>query len=208
MTPLVGKVILMHALLVNGGYSASPTNRPAGLLVSDGAVVSLPNYATKRADPNSSCSFRRQDRPRLPGVLCVARDGSVSITDLSATKPTECREAIQAGPLLVEKSGEAAVCSEDGAERSFRTAVCMRNRQMLVVVTHAPISLHGLATWLAAPAGPDGLGCERALNLSGDTSSGAVYFPGGIPSLTRPVRVGQGTYPLPSLILVQSRRLP
>jgi uncharacterized protein YigE (DUF2233 family) len=207
-TSLVSKVISMQALLFNGGYSESPTDRPAGLLVSDGAVVSLANFAIRRADPSSNCPLRHQDRPRLPGVLCVARDGAVSIDDLAAAKPTECREAVQAGPLLVEKAGETAVCLEESAERTFRTAVCLRQRQMLVVVTQAPISLYGLATWLAAPAGPDGLGCDRALNLSGDTSSGAVYFPGGIPSLTKPLRVGPGTFPLPSLILVQSRRLP
>jgi uncharacterized protein YigE (DUF2233 family) len=207
-TALVGRVVLAKALLVNGGYSESPTSRPAGLLVSDGAVVSLPNHAIRRADPHNSCPLRHVDRHRLPGVLCIARDGAVSIVDLATGNPMECREAIQAGPMLVEKAGEAAICTDNTADQYARTAVCKRGQQMLVVVTQAPISLYALASWLSAPAGPQGLGCERAINLSGDTSSGAVYYPGGLSSKARSLRAGSGTYPLASLILVQSRKLP
>jgi uncharacterized protein YigE (DUF2233 family) len=206
-SPLVGKVVALHALLFNGGTSESPTDRPAGLLVSEGAVVSLANFHVKRQAPKDDCASG-QDRAQLGGVLCVARSGAVSIQDLAGVKPGDCHEAVQGAPLLVDKRGEAAVCRQPAEDRAHRTAVCLRDRQLLVVVTHAPMALHDLARWLAAPAGPDGLGCERALNLSGGPSSGAVYFPGGLPSLTRQLRVGPGSYPLPSLILVQSRRLP
>lgn len=206
-SPIVGKVIAKHALLFNGGFSESNTDVPAGLLVSDGAVVSLASYATKRADPTSTCPFRRQDRPRMSGVFCVSQAGAVSIEDLQGGSFGMCRQAVQSGPLLVEKVGEPAVCPDD-SESTPRTAVCIRSKQLLVVVTAAPISLHALATWLAAPADGDGLGCERALNLSGDASSGAVYFPGGLASIRNRFKVGQGRFPLPSLILVQSRTIP
>ena len=206
-TALVGRVIAKHALLFNGGFSETDTDTPAGLLVSDGAVVSLASYAMKRADPSSTCPLRRVERPRLSGVLCVSSTGSVSIDDVQKTNPGVCRQALQAGPILVEKSGEASVCSED-TEAAIRTAVCIRRQQLLVVVTATPISLHALAAWLAAPAGTGGLGCERALNLSGDASSGAVYFPGGLASIKNRFKVGPGTYPMPSLILIQSKTIP
>lgn len=206
-TPLVGRVITRHTLLFNGGFSAADTDVPAGLLVSDGAIVSLASYATKRADPASACALRRVERPRLSGVFCVAPSGAVSIEGLDKTNFDRCQQAVQAGPMLVERPGEPGVC--DGAtESAIRTAVCLRGQQLLVVVTAAPITLHSLATWLAAPAGANGLGCERALNLSGDTSSGAVYFPGGLASIKNRFKAGLGTYPVPSLILVQSNTIP
>jgi hypothetical protein len=206
-TPVVGRVVTLHALLFNGGMSESPSDRPSGLLVSDGAVVGLANFQMKRPDAKADCAAG-QDRARQGGVLCVSRSGAVSIPDLAAVKPGECHEAVQGAPLLVDRRGEAAVCRPSGDDQAFRTAVCLRGQQLLVVVTQAPMALHDLARWLAAPAGPDGLGCDRALNLASGPSSGAVYFPGGLPSLTKPLRVGPGSYPLPSLILVQSRKLP
>ncbi len=205
--PLVGSVITKHTLLFNGGFSAVNTDVPVGLLVSDGAVVSLASYATRRADPASACAFRREERPKLSGVLCVSPTGTVSIDPLDKMNPAQCRQAVQAGPILVERPGEAGVCDEE-KDAAARTAVCLRGQQLLVVVTAAPISLHGLATWLAAPVGANGLGCERALNLSGDASSGAVYFPGGLASIRNRFKAGAGTYPGPSLILVQSKTLP
>jgi len=206
-TALVGKVITKHALLFNGGYSDINTDVPVGLVVSDGAVVSLASHAVTRADRASACPFRQQERLRLSGVLCVSSAGAVSIIDVQKAGPEICRQALQAGPMLVEKAGEPAVCRDDG-QTAVRTAVCIRHEQLLVVVTATPISLYALASWFAAPAGPDGLGCERALNLSGDASSGAVYFAGGLASLKNRFKAGPGTYPLPSLVLVQSRTIP
>lgn len=204
----VGRAITLNALLVNGGFSETPTERPAGLLISEGALVSLADFSIRKGDPKNSCKMRQRDAPRLAGVLCIAKDGRASIGDVLQAKPDACHGAIQAGPLLVEKAGEVAICDSEGAEQAFRTAVCLQQGTLSFVVTKERIATYDLARWLATPLSAGGLGCERALNLSGDASSGAVYFPGGFPSFTRRRRVGPGTFPLASLILVESRRLP
>jgi uncharacterized protein YigE (DUF2233 family) len=204
----VGSYTIRHALLLNGGFSSNPTSRPAGLLISDGDVVSLANVSVRLADTASACPYARTERLRLSGALCVAPNGRASIRPVDAMDGRECRQALQAGPILVEQSEQVAVCpASPDSQRALRTAICTRGHDVVVVLTTKPITLYDLAVWMAAPPKQRGLGCEAALNLSGDTSSGAVYFPGGIASLTGRVAVGPGSYPLPSLILIHDKRL-
>ena len=199
--PYVARRVTNRSLLFNGGFSGAKTDRPVGLLVSNGKVASLPSYVTRNADPRSTCSFRNVDRYRLSGLFCVGADHSVQIGKIDQLPLEKCRQAVQAGPMLVESPSNVAVCADDGEDKPYaRTAVCVSGSRVKVVLALDPVLLFDLATWMADKR--SGLGCESAVNLCGDTSSGAVCYPGGIRSLTDVMRVGGGKFPQATLILV------
>lgn len=198
--PYVARRTMSRSLLVNGGSSGAKSDRPVGLLISNGKVASVPSYAIRNADPHSSCSFRNVDRYRLSGLLCVGADHSVKIGKIDQVPLEKCQQAVQAGPMLVEAPSKVAVCGDDGDDKPYtRTAVCVSGNRMKVVLALDPVLLFDLANWMADKK--NGLACDSALNLSGDTSSGAVFYPGGIRSV---IRVGEGKFPQASLILIHS----
>lgn len=189
-------------LLINGGFSGSQTSRPIGLLISDGRTISLPNFQIQKGDPESSCRLRQKDRYRFSGVVCVGNEGAIKMGRLEEVKLEECEEAIQAGPVLVESGGQIGVCEprpEDAP--SLRTALCQRGDQTSAIIVHDPVQLFDFAKWLAAPIASGGLGCSVAVNLSGDTSTGAVYLSGP----NKKIKYGPGTFPQASLIAVFPR---
>jgi len=88
-------------LLLNGGFSGSRADRPAGLLVSGGKALSIPNYTKVAAQPASTCQHLRTEHFRLSGLVCTQANGELVIGAFSQKNAEGCREAIQAGPVLV-----------------------------------------------------------------------------------------------------------
>jgi hypothetical protein len=189
-------------LLVNGGFSGNYSDLPAGLLITDGRAVTIPNYTIRRGNPSHPCALGRVDTLRLSGLLCVAKGGELSVRPMADTKIDDCEQAIQAGPMLV-RDGKPEICPPPSGETPYaRTLVCEAGTRARIVVTLDPILLYDIAQWLARPAAEGGLGCLNAMNLSGDTSSGAMYVRsrGSGPSFS-----GPGTFPQASFLVVTPR---
>lgn len=201
--PVVADLLRREALVVNGGFSGSSTHIPVGLLITEGMAAAGPSFATRPATAGSTCPLLASQRLRHAGLLCVDSDNRVSIGRIDQVKYEECRQAIQSGPLVVE-DGKVAVCPAEANERRYdRTVVCVHEQRVEVLVTE-PLTLHELALALTSSTGPVMGPCTQALNLSGDSSAGAIYsYPA---SKVRPHRVaGRGSFPLPSLLVVSRR---
>ena len=192
-------------LIANGGFSGAKVDRPLGLVMSGGNAISLPDYSMQRGDPDSACPALRVDRPRRSGVLCVDKQGQIRVQHLDTVEFESCVDAVQAGPLLVEAPGRNGICDQPTGDRAYlRTALCTRaTGDTAVVVTLDPVALFDLAKWLAAPAAQGGLACAAALNLSGDSSSGALLRKGNQRAEWR--KFGDGSFPLPNLIVITER---
>jgi uncharacterized protein YigE (DUF2233 family) len=203
--PAVRKLMRHEMLLVNGGFSTSTTDRPAGLLISDGNAVTVPNYAMRRGDPDNACPALRTGRLRLSALLCVRADHSLSVGPMDDDAISRCEQAIQTGPVLLDKSGQPEVCASNDERAYLRTAICQRDARVHVVIATDPMTLHDLARWLAAPPAGGGLGCSAAINMSGDTSTGALYSAG---AGTKPRIDGPGGFAQASFLLVTPRTAP
>jgi uncharacterized protein YigE (DUF2233 family) len=201
--PLLKSLLRREALVVNGGFSGSSTQIPVGLLITDGMAAAGPNFATRPAVSGSTCPLLTTQRLQHAGLLCVDPENRISIGRIDQVKYEECRQAIQAGPLVVEHSKVAVCPAEDNERRYARTVVCTHEQRVHVLLTE-PLTLHELAVSLTSAAGPLKGQCTQALNLSGDSSSGAIYsYPA---SRVRPnLEVGRGTFPLPSMFVVSRR---
>jgi hypothetical protein len=204
--PALRKLMRNELLLINGGFSGSSTDRPAGLLIADGRAVTLPNYAMQRADPGNACAALRKDRLRLSALLCVRADRTLSIGPMNEDALARCSQALQAGPVLLDGDGKPEVCRTDNERAYVRTVLCRRDKTVFVVLTLQPMTLHDLAVWLAAPPARNGLGCRSAINLSGDTSSGALYTRGA--ARPAPLIDGPASFPQASFVLVTPRSAP
>jgi len=198
--PVVANLLLREALVVNGGFSGSSTQIPVGLLITDGMAAAGPNFASRPAVAGSTCPLLATQRLQHAGLLCVNPENRVSIGRIDQVKYEECRQAVQAGPLVVE-DGKVAVCPAEANEpRYARTVICTHEQRVEVLVTD-PLTLHELAVALTSPSGPVMGRCTQALNLSGDSSSGAIYSYRR--SKARPIKeAGRGTFPLPSMLVV------
>ena len=203
--PTVRRLMRHEMLLVNGGFSASTTDRPAGLLISDGNAVTVPNYAMRRADPDNACPALRTERLRLSALLCVGADHGLSVGPMDDDAISRCEQAIQAGPVLLDKNAKPAVCASKDERPYLRTAICQRDARVHLVIATDPMTLHDLARWLAAPPAEGGLGCTAAINLSGDTSTGALYSPG---AGAKPRLDGPGGFAQASFLLVTPLSTP
>ena len=197
-------------LLLNGGFSGSQADRPVGLLVVGGKTLSIPSYSRIPGERSGNCPHVRNERYRLSGLFCVRDGGQILVTSFSDGTFASCREAIQAGPVLIEQR-QVAVCPKPvGSDLAARTAVCTDRApdgRSLVkfVVTRDPISLHDLASWMQKPPERGGLGCDSAINLSGDDSSGAAFFQRNSKNLAADLVVGEGSYPQASFLAVISK---
>ena len=145
-------------LVINGGFF-DPEERPLGLAVSHGRLLS---------------AF---SRTMSGGVLSIGK----SQADLIATEAYEPTDgaldgfAVQCRPRLVV-DGKVNIKRDDG-KRSARTALCIKDHGAKVVVvlvrdasdpSYGP-SLFALGAHLAAE------GCESALNLDGGPSTGVAF---------------------------------
>jgi uncharacterized protein YigE (DUF2233 family) len=184
-------------LLISGGYSGSSTGRPVGLLISDGQTISVPEYVLDKGVLDDKCPALRKDHYRYDGVMCSTATGALKIDGLESVNVEVCKEAVQAGPMLVE-DGKVPFCKTTPESPSFvRTALCSTPGMLRVVVALDPITLPDLAYWMAAGEKGGGLGCSSAINLGGYTSAAAIYFPGHGQA---PVAFGEGVLPQASLI--------
>ena len=196
------------SLFVNGGFSGSLPDRPVGLLVSGGRMVSIPNYSKLAADPKNSCPHLRDERYRFSGLVCVKADRSVYVGKFGESQIENCMEAIQAGPLLVSEKVGNSICPQEAMQPAARrTAICADSNKDLndvfrIVVTNQPVTLFELAAWLAAPVGQGGLGCTSAVNMSGDNSSGAVLVDGRSATKGSANVYGDGSYPQASVLSI------
>ena len=164
-------------------------------------MVSIPNYSKLAGDPKNTCSHVREERYRFSGLVCVKNDRRVYVGKFGESQIENCVEAIQAGPLLVSEKVGNSICPQETMQPpARRTAICTdsnkdSNDVLRVVVTNQPVTLFELAAWLAKPVDQGGLGCSSAVNLSGDSSSGAVLVDGRS-STNRSANVfGDGSYP-------------
>lgn len=199
----------MALLLLNGGFSGSRADRPAGLLISSGKTVSIPSYAKLAAEPDSACPHLKVERFKLSGLICARANGELVVGAFSEKNAEGCKEAIQAGPVLIDEQAGVSVCSSP--QRANRTAICISRRPdgkevANFVVTDSPISLFELATWMASRPENGGLGCYMAVNLSGDDSTAAAFYSAGRSKYLPPnFIVGEGTFPQASFLAVTAK---
>lgn len=184
---------------INGGFSSFRVDVPMGLLVVDGKVYS--NLSLERNSPVSSSA--RSGTFRWAGILCQSADSAGwSIIASSDYRPGACRQAIQAGPVLVESNAKVAISAkEPGTTRPYnRTIACqLADGRLRFVVVTRPTHLLPLARWLVRSERDGGQGCDVALNLSGDTSSALSERKS---PAARPVLYGEGSFPIPSAIVI------
>lgn len=187
--------------VLNGGLSAFRTDVPLGLLVVDGKTLGT---LSREKAPGTAAMARPAGATALrwAGILCQGADKRWQILASERYQPGLCRQAIQSGPVLVEPGAKAAI-GEDEPRRTrpyARSAVClMPDGRMRFVIVTQPTHLLPFARWLASPAGG---GCDAALNLSGDSSSGLYLHAARSPG----VLIGPASFPLPSALFVQSTR--
>lgn len=145
-----------HALAgVNGGYF-DPKDAPVGLLISAG----------KQLSPKSSARL-------LSGVL-FTRGGRVGIVRAKDfQKSARIENAVQCGPLLVEKSKPVAGLNDTRAAR--RTFAAVDESGGAAIGYCSSVSLAQLAEILAVPKVAGARPIGRALNLDGGSSS-AFWF--------------------------------
>ena len=190
-------------LLVNGGFSSYDVDVPLGLLVTEGRVYSTVTLEKNKESREGDSEFSQL---RWGGILCQRNsDGPWEIMPATRYRPKTCWQAIQAGPVLVEPESKVGIAANEPALKSpfKRTVICLPKEPTIkVVLTEQPTSLLALARWLARPKSEGGLGCRAAINLSGDTSSGAAIFS----SRTKRIEfIGDGAFPIPSALIVEGR---
>jgi hypothetical protein len=207
LVPAPGKWLLVS----NGGFSGLRADRPIGLLIADGKILSLPDYSSVRGDPNNECLARQKDWYRFSGVLCAAKNGGIRIDELDEAVPESCQDALQAGPLLFDGARKNAICPTEITKAPYeRTVVCTAGTMVSVLVTSGPVHLYDLASWLAAHHGANTkasapgafAACTQAINLSGATSSGSFLHPRSGPT----VFDGPGRFPQASFLVVRPVR--
>jgi uncharacterized protein YigE (DUF2233 family) len=143
------------SLVVNGGFF-DPSDRPEGLVMSEGAVLSA------RSDSLGG------------GILAVSEGRAALAPAEGFVAPPGTDFAVQARPRLVVH-GRSNIARDDG-RATERTALCLREdgRRLEVIVALGDVpgrgpTLAGLADLLARR------GCEGALNLDGGPSTGVAW---------------------------------
>ncbi len=136
---------------VNGGYF-HPDRRPLGLVVSDGVRL------------------HRMERSKLlSGLLVVTPQRAMLLRRTEYREGRNTREALQAGPFLVDRGKAVAGLNETKAAE--RTVVLADRRGVCALLTTDSITLADLGRLLATPDLFPGLVIERALNLDGGSST-------------------------------------
>lgn len=137
---------------VNGGYF-KPDQSPLGLVMSQGVVL----HPLERAKI-------------LSGVLVVTARGA-SLLRVEEFEPNRrVREALQAGPFLVDHG--ATVAGLNATRRAERT-VLLADRQGVaaLLATTTPVTLAEMGRLLATPGLLGDMKIDRALNLDGGSST-------------------------------------
>ncbi len=139
---------------INGGYF-HPDRQPLGLVISGGVTI------------------HPEERARLlSGVLLVFANGSMKLQRVAEPRPRfEVREALQAGPFLVDAGRSVAGLENTRAARRSVLATDGAGCWALLMIDRA--TLAGAAGLLATPGVlGDGIQVQRALNLDGGSSTG------------------------------------
>ena len=190
-------------MLVNGGFSSYAVDVPLGLLVTEGRVYSTVTLEKNKESGKDASEFNQL---RWGGILCQRKsEGPWEIIPATRYRPKMCWQAIQAGPVLVEPDSKVGIAvNEPKLKFPFkRTVICLPKEPTIkVVLTEQNTSLLSLARWLAKPKSAGGLGCRAAINLSGDTSSGAAIFSSRNKSIEF---IGEGAFPIPSALIFEGR---
>lgn len=151
---------------VNGGYF-HPDRTPLGLVVSDGKTLHV------------------QERARLLSGLVVAARGGLLLPRVAEYKAGgNTREALQAGPFLVD--GGKPVAGLNAMRPAARTAVMMAGKRWAVATT-GWVTLATAGAILATPELVPGARVSRALNLDGGSSTG-MWVAGKEPYYRREAR--------------------
>ena len=136
---------------VNGGYF-KVDRAPLGLVVSQG--VQLHPWEKSKI---------------LSGVLTVTPRGASLLRSTEFKPGPGVREALQAGPFLVDHG--KPVAGLNAARRAERTVLLADSQGVAALLTIAPASLAELGQLLAVPGLLGGLKIDRALNLDGGSST-------------------------------------
>jgi uncharacterized protein YigE (DUF2233 family) len=147
------------SLVFNGGFFDS-SERPEGLVVSEGAVLSA------RSDALGG------------GVVGVAGGRATLLPAEGFALPPGTAFALQARPRLVVDGG-SNIARDDG-RAAERTAICIREqgRELEVVVARGEAAGRGPTLALLADILVS-RGCEGALNLDGGPSTGVAWRQAG-----------------------------
>jgi len=150
---------------VNGGYF-KPDHSPIGLVVSKGVKL----------HPMENAKI-------LTGVLAVTPRGASLLRTSEFNAGADLREALQAGPFLVDHG--RTVAGLDATRRAERTVLLADSQGVVALLTTGPVSLAELGRILATPALLPGLKIDRALNLDGGSST-ALWVGADPTSTSRP----------------------
>jgi len=145
---------------VTGGYSGA--RFPDGLLELNGAVRE-PAHA----------------RAGLSGVVGSSTDQTPVIVPAASISTASLKDAIQAGPFIVDPGGEFGIRSDD--HQHARRAIVFLAGDSIGVALTSSCTLYELAEGLTRTPAAFGVErIERALNLSGGPTAGmAVRLPNG-----------------------------
>jgi exopolysaccharide biosynthesis protein len=151
---------LRHPLAaINGGPTGSYSYPlPVGLLQIDGVTKSPLNVKTNQQT----------------GIVCIRADGSVSIVSRDEVASSKCRDAVQAGPLLIKYRGIKADLETPRTLVAERTLICVDGNARVLFINTSPVSLYAIADALATN-GSIQLDIVTALNLDGSASSGLIF---------------------------------
>ncbi len=148
---------------VNGGYF-HPDGTPLGLVITDGRR----EHGFERAK-------------LLSGIFLVTKSGPRLVRAGQYQPSSGDREALQAGPFLLEAGQPVAGLNATRAAR--RTVVATDGKGRWALLTVSPLTLAETGSLLAASSGWLGVALTTALNLDGGSST--ALWVGG-PGISRP----------------------
>lgn len=137
---------------VNGSYFHEDY-RPLGLVIARGQKL------------------HEQERAKLLSGIVATRKSQIAIVRSQAFRPgPDVRDALQAGPMLVEFAKPVAGLNATRAARRTLIATDGRGRWALMILTS--LTLSDTASLLATPGILEGFRVTTALNLDGGSSTG------------------------------------
>ncbi|HWB61669.1 MAG TPA: phosphodiester glycosidase family protein [Chthoniobacteraceae bacterium] len=137
---------------VNGNYF-HPDRTSLGLVISDGHEIHALEHA------------------KLLSGLLVVKEGGFALVRVEEFKPgAGIKQALQAGPFLVDKG--AAVAGLEATRRAERTVVATDGNGNGALIICDEVTLSEMAALLSTRAIFPELKIERALNLDGGSSTG------------------------------------
>jgi hypothetical protein len=139
-----------EVLLAGGFMEALVPPTPVGLLVIDGQTINRVN-------------------PKGYSTILAVRDGSLYLVPRDSLGFEAVDGALQTGPRLIE-NGQVTIYPTEPESRPAATRAFVgfqEDGEILLGITHDPVHLYHLATYLAAPPDSRVLPCYDAVNLCG-----------------------------------------